>query len=175
MTTPLRSAVVAAVPAAPPAVVRWLEATAAAKPSHGVPPHVTILFPFVPATEIDARLVDDVLALAGGFEPFSFDLRELRRWPDVLYLAPEPAMPFVELTEAFVASYPQHPPYEGAHASVVPHVTVAQGTPEALTAAERDVAPSLPLEARVHELLLLAERGRDAWHTVARIPLGGRT
>jgi 2'-5' RNA ligase superfamily len=105
--------------------------------------------------------------------PFSFELRELRRWPDVLYLAPEPPAPFVALTEAFVASYPEHPPYEGAHETVVPHLTVAQGGPEVLAAAENDVWPSLPLSARVDELLLLAERERDAWRTAARIPLGG--
>lgn len=175
MTTGLRSAVIVAVPEAPPAVERWLEATAGAKPSHGVPPHVTILFPFVPAGEIDAKLVNDLRALARRFEPFAFELRELRRWPDVLYLAPEPDAPFVELTGAFVAAYPEHPPYEGEHETIVPHLTVAQGEAEALTAAAGEVRPFLPLHARARELLLLAERDRDVWQAAARIPLAGRT
>jgi 2'-5' RNA ligase len=173
VTDGLRSAVVVAIPEAPPAVERWLEATAGAKPSHGVPPHVTILFPFVPASEIDPGLIGDLEVLARRFAPFAFDLRELRTWPDVLYLAPEPAAPFIELTEAFVAAYPAYPPYEGAHETVVPHFTVAQGEASALIAAANDVRPSLPLRARVDELLFLAEREHDVWGPVARIPLGG--
>ena len=175
MTAALLSAVIVAVPQAPPAVERWLEATAGAKPSHGVPPHVTILFPFVPAAVVDRELVDELRALAGRFEPFAFELRELRRWPGVLYLAPEPDAPFVELTEAFVAEYPEHPPYGGEHETIVPHLTVAQGEEEALTAAAADVRPSLPLRARARELLFLAERERDVWQAAARISLGTRT
>ena len=56
----------------------------------------------------------------------------------------------------------------------MPHLTVAQGEAKALTEAASDVRSSLPLRARAHELLLLAERERDVWETVARITLGGR-
>lgn len=175
MTDGLRSAVVVAVPEAPRVVERWLEATASAKPSHGVPPHVTVLFPFVPAAEIDADVVAGIRALAGRVEPFAFELGQLRTWPGVLYLEPQPSSPFVELTEAFVAAYPDYPPYGGAHETVVPHLTVAQGEPAALTAAKREIRPSLPFTGQARELLLLAERQPDAWVSAARIPLGART
>jgi 2'-5' RNA ligase len=173
VTRRLRSVVVVEVPEALPAVGAWLEATAGAKPSHGVPPHVTILFPFVPAAEIDADLVHALRELAARFEPFAFELRELRRWPDLLYLAPEPAEAFSELSEAFVGAYPAYPPYEGAYETVVPHLTVAQGDADALAEAEADVRPSLPLAAEARELVLLAERAPDAWEPLARFPLGG--
>ena len=169
----LRSAVLAFVPEAPPTVERWLEATAISKPSHGVPPHVTILFPFVPAANVDAALVDDVRALVRGFEPFAFELRTLARWPEILYVPPEPPEPFVRLTEAFVAAYPEHPPYEGVHETIVPHLSVAKGAPETLAAAERDVLPSLPIRASVRELVLIAEQAPDDWRTAARLPLRG--
>ena len=161
------------VPEAIPVVGAWLDATAAAKPSHGVPPHVTILFPFVPAAEIDADLVNALRELAARIEPFAFTLRELRRWPGVLYLAPDPAKAFSELTDAVVAAYPAYPPYEAVHATVVPHLTVAQGDADALAKAEADVRPSLPLAAEAHEVVLLAERAPDAWEPIARLALGG--
>lgn len=161
------------VPEAIPVVGAWLEASAAAKPSHGVPPHVTILFPFVPAAEIDADLVTALRELAARIEPFAFTLRELRRWPGVLYLAPEPAKSFSELTDAVVAAYPAYPPYEGMHEIVVPHLTVAQGDAHALAEAEANVRPSLPLTAETRELVLLAERAPDAWEPLARFALGG--
>jgi 2'-5' RNA ligase len=173
--TELRSAVVVAVPEAGAAVERWLERTAGFKPSHGVPPHVTILFPFVPASDLGPPVISAVRAIAGRFPPFAIELRELRRWPDVLYLAPEPPEPFVELTEAFVVAYPEHPPYEGAHDDVVPHLTVAQGDPDPIAAAEIDVLPALPIGAWAVELLVLAQRAQYEWDTVARLPLGTPT
>jgi 2'-5' RNA ligase len=173
--TELRSAVVIAVPEAVGAVERWLERTVGFKPSHGVPAHVTILFPFVPASDLGPPVTSAVQAIAGRFHPFAFQLRELRRWPDVLYLAPEPPEPFVELTEALVAAYPEHPPYEGAYDDAVPHLTVAQGDPDTIAAAEIDVLPALPINAWAVELLVLAQRARYEWDTVARLPLGTPT
>ena len=170
----LRSAVVVEVPEVPPQVACWLETTARAKPSRGVAPHVTVLFPFVPAADLHARTIDALQSLAGGFEPFAYELRELRRWPRVLYLAPEPATPFLQLTDAFVAAFPEYPPYEGAHEAVVPHLTVAEGDPEMLAAAEDAVRPSLPVRAAACELTVLAERAAQAWVQVTRLPLGRR-
>ena len=45
--------------------------------------------------------------------------------PAVLYIAPEPDGPFRELTDALAQAFPEHPPYDGAFAEVVPHLTVA--------------------------------------------------
>src|SRR3989442_1054852 len=67
---------------------------------------------------------DGLEELFAGFEPFDFALTEVRRWPGVLWLAPEPAEPFVALTSALAARYPEHPPYEGEHDVVIPHLTV---------------------------------------------------
>ena len=168
-----RSAVIAAVPDAAGAAHPWLERTCRVKPSQGIPAHVTILFPFLPPAAIDDRLVDDLRALFGRFEPFSFQLCEPRRFPEVLYLAPDPPEPFVQLAEALVTAYPQHPPYEGAFDSIVPHLTVAEGATEVLDAAEADVRSSLPISVELRELELIAEqKPHGAWQRVARIPLG---
>jgi hypothetical protein len=63
----LRSALIVAVPEATSTVDGWREHTCADRPSIGVPAHVTILFPFVPAPEIDVALVDDLRGLFARF------------------------------------------------------------------------------------------------------------
>ncbi len=54
-------------------------------------------------------------------------LSQVRRFPATTYLAPEPAEPFVALTEALVRTFPEFPPFRGEHESIVPHLTVATG------------------------------------------------
>jgi 2'-5' RNA ligase len=144
------------------------------KPSQGVPAHVTVLFPFVPAEEIDDALLEELRALFAGFEPFGFTLPRLRRFPTTLYLEPEPAGPFRELTRAVAERWPEHQPYEGEFEDVVPHLTVAQGEPELLDAAEADVAPKLPLVTRATEATLLVEVERfgELWEPRVTFPFG---
>ena len=153
----LRSALVVVVPEVAPAVEPWLERTAVAKPSRGIPAHVTILFPFVPAREIDDTLLEDLAAILARFPAFEFELSRLERFPNVLYLAPEPADPFSTLTEAVVASYPAYPPYGGIFDTVVPHLTAAEGETEILDSAEADIGHALPTTAESREVVLLKE------------------
>ncbi|MEX0850924.1 MAG: 2'-5' RNA ligase family protein [Gaiellaceae bacterium] len=172
--TELRSALIVAVPEAARAVDGWRERSCTAKSSNGVPAHVTLLFPFVPVPEIDGALLAELCELFGQFQSFSFELRELRRFPSVLYLPPEPSGPFVQMTEALVASYPDYPPYGAIFDSIVPHMTVAEGEPELLDKAERDIRIALPITAQAIEVILIEEVEPDpaSWQTRARIPLG---
>jgi hypothetical protein len=168
-----RSALIVEVPEAYPTHT-WLERTARAKPSAGVPAHVTILFPFVPAQAIDDALVDDLGALFAEHERFVFELRECRRFPHVLYLAPDPDEPFRLLTDAVYAAYPEHPPYEGVIGEVVPHLTAAEGDRETLLRAEGDLRPWLPIAAHAREVTLLeeVEPGSARWQARTTFALG---
>jgi 2'-5' RNA ligase len=168
----LRSALLVAVPEASTVAEPWLERTANAKPSHGVPAHVTVLFPFVPAAELDHALLESLSAIFVRMQPFDFELAACRRFPAVLYLAPEPAEPFVAMTDAVVAAYPDFPPYEGVFDSIVPHLTVAEGLPTVLNRAEGEVRPQLPIRAEARDVLLLEEIDTTSWRPRARIPLG---
>jgi 2'-5' RNA ligase len=169
----LRSALVVAVPEAAPAVDGWRERTSAAKPSNGVPAHVTILFPFARAAQIDGSLLDELQALFARLPAIRFDLREARRFPGVLYLAPEPPDPFVSLTEVVVASYPGFPPYGGEFDSIVPHMTAAEGDAAVLDEAEADIRHALPIAAEANEVVLLEETQPNLgrWRTRASFPL----
>ena len=130
----------------------------------GIPAHITLLFPFGDRN-------DGLAELFASFAPFEFALTEVRRWPDVLWLAPEPADRFVELTRALVERYPEYPPYEGVYATVVPHLTVASGkTPPEDIAAE--LRRGLPIAARATHVVQLEEFAPDRWRERQRFPLG---
>jgi 2'-5' RNA ligase len=172
--TALRSALVVPVSEASEAVDAWLERTATAKPSAGIPAHITIVFPFVPARSIDDELIANLRAIFGRFEAFAFIAVRALRFPAVLYLAPEPPEPFVALTEAVISSYPQYPPYEGEFDTIVPHLTAAEGDPAVLAAAEVEIQQFLPVQALAREVTLLEEIEPDSgrWQVRETFRLG---
>lgn len=86
MAGALRTSLIIAVPEARAAVDAWRERTCRDRTSIGVPPHVTLLFPFAPASEIDAGVVDVLRSLVAAEPAFTFSLARFGRFPDVLYL-----------------------------------------------------------------------------------------
>jgi hypothetical protein len=142
-------------------VDEWRERTCRTKPSHGMPPHVTVLIP----------APGDVATATEALEPFdAFDVTfgRLRRFETTLWLAPEPAEPFRALTDALARAFPAYPPYGGAFGDVVPHLSVAQAE---LDAAEEDVSLWLPLESRAECVVLFERVGAAHWHEVATFDL----
>jgi 2'-5' RNA ligase len=140
----------------------------------GVPAHVTLLTPFVPADRIDEQVEERLGAILGRHDPFDFVLRRTARFldPPLLYLAPEPPEPFVGLTEAIAADWPEHPPYEGAHDTVVPHLTVAQADDGVLDEIAAELDRELPIESRAAEALLLEEGEDGYWRRKRTLLLG---
>jgi 2'-5' RNA ligase len=138
-----------------------------------LPPHVTVLYPFVGTRAVGADLVEALHETLGAVPSFDFALTTLGRFPGVLYAAPEPAEPFVALTEACVRRWPGHPPYGGAYDTVVPHLTLAEG-PEPAGLPER-AAAALPLAARAEEVWLMAPTAGGPWRHLAAVALSGRT
>lgn len=98
-------------------------------------------------------------------DAFEVAFPEPRRFPQVLYLAPEPAHRFAALTDALAARLPEWPPYGGAFAELRPHLTVAQAL---LDEAEAEISQRLPLQARAREAVLLAELEPERWQRRAR-------
>ena len=140
----------------------------------GIPLHVTLLYPFVPAGAVEAAL-PRLRAVLARHERFEFALTGLRTFPRVLWLAPEPAAPFRALTEAIHAAFPEHPPYRGEFAEVVPHVTLAEVEEPALEGALAElrprVEPLLPLTLAADDATVLAEHADGRWRVTARLPL----
>jgi 2'-5' RNA ligase len=138
----------------------------------GMPPHVTLIFPFADSAEVDGRL-ERLQAVFGAFSPFEAGLLGTERFPGLLYLRPEPAKPFTAITEALIEAFPEFPPYGGAFEEIVPHVTVAQGDDEILAAAERELATQLPVAIRV-ERAWLVEDTPGGWRRHTSFPLERR-
>jgi 2'-5' RNA ligase len=141
----------------------------------GVPTHVTVLYPFVPPERVDETVIS---GLAGAVRSVSaFDVTFARvRWFErsVLWLSPEPPGPFLALTAAIQKAFPGHVPYGGAHADVVPHLTIGQDQPDcALASAARAIESSLPFTARASTAVLMqGSLEPRSWHVVADLPLG---
>jgi 2'-5' RNA ligase len=166
------SAVVIGVPEAAPLVEGWRRQHTYDGPL-GVPAHVTLLYPFVPAERIDDAKprVAQIVAQAPVFDAV---FRRTARFPSVLYLAPEPAERFLALTKALVAEWPEHPPYAGAVDvdGVIPHLTVAESEDaRLLDAIAAELEPKLPIETHVDSAALLVEDGSRRWHEHSRLPL----
>jgi 2'-5' RNA ligase len=105
----------------------------------GVPAHITVLFPFIAPEQIDAAVLERLKSVFANVKPFSFALSQVSRFPGTAYLAPEPVQPFVALTNAVAQAFPAYPPYGGIYTSVIPHLTVSDGEPDAADVAEREL------------------------------------
>ena len=175
MTVPAsESALVVLAPEAEPIVKAYRDEHDPAA-ALGVPAHLTVLVPFHPLAMAPALLAR-LKQLFAEFAPFDYELRELRRFPGTLYLAPEPAEPFRRLTRRAAETFPDFPPYGGRYRDIVPHLTVAQMEDEArldLAAAHFHAvcAAGLPLRLRVEAVTLL-EYHQNVWQIAAAFPLG---
>jgi 2'-5' RNA ligase len=141
----------------------------------GVPAHITVVFPFMPPAAITDETLGRVRQVLTRFSAFRFSLTRLQRFPEgALYLAPDPAEPFVRLTTALVERFPEYPAYGGAYADVIPHLTIAQ-LPEVATPDEvSDIRRSLPIPCEAREILLMVENEDHQWHMRFRFALDGR-
>jgi len=144
--------------------------------AQSIPAHFTVLYPFVPPERLDAGVLAELTEFFAGCEPFDFALTELRRFPEVLYLAPDPEAPIRGLTERLQVLYPDYPNYGGAFATIIPHVTVARAAdPQRLAEIEQDFqtrfGAQLPLRARAKEVSLI-ENTSVRWEARARFELG---
>ena len=138
----------------------------------GVPAHITLLSPFVEPEAIDE---EELRAFFAQFSPFVFELRRTARFPEALYLAPEPAEPVSAVIDAIVDRWPDYPPYGGGLDEIVPHLTLAhQQSEEVYDDIASKVSTGLPISAYASEVCLIeGGPGHDGpWHERARFLLG---
>src|SRR4051794_30448246 len=115
-TQKLRGGIVVPVPEAEPIVQTWRTRYDPVAPL-GVPAHITLLYPFLAADDVDADGLTFLTELFGRTESVPVSLTHVGRFPDVVYLAPEPPAWFVALTEALSDRFGLLP-YGGIHDSV---------------------------------------------------------
>jgi 2'-5' RNA ligase len=173
-----RSALVVVVPEAEPVVSGWRRHFHSHSVARGIPPHITILFPFVPRGALDDGVLQALHRLYGPLRPFGFGLVSVETFPTTAWLAPAPAAPFLDLVAITRAAYPEYPPYGDPELVPVPHCTV--GTDDDSGVVEemaRDLrvrlGPQLPIRCHAAELTLLEERPDGTWATRATFPFEG--
>lgn len=138
--------------------------------------HVTLLAPFVAHDEIGPDLVPALLALFADVAGFAFSLAGVSTFPGgVSYLPPEPAGPFRHLTQQLVTRWPEHQPYGGAFADVVPHLTVPLLPGEDPDDLAEHLAATLPVTVHATEARLVSAEhdpvtGLSSLTTLARLP-----
>jgi 2'-5' RNA ligase len=139
----------------------------------GVPAHVTLLFPFHTAAALGPAGLTDLAQRFASLAPVRVSFDHTDRFPEILYLCPEPRGWFLDLTHALAAQYGLSP-YGGLHADIVPHLTVARHPdPAALAAAEEALQAALPIVTLVREVWLMEEEDDERWHRAAVFPLSG--
>ncbi len=159
-----RSTILVPVPAAEPIVASWRarhDPAAAA----GIPAHVTALYPFLSPARIDGEVERALSAIVDAFRVFDFQLVETGRFPRTLYVVPDHADVWRQLTTAIWRRFPECPPYGGRYETIVPHLTIADDAEaDVIAEIEPRLASALPLRARASEVWLMeSEDGR--WRT----------
>ncbi len=140
----------------------------------GVPAHITILFPFVPASDLTSNGRSTLAGLARGVEPFEIVFRQVGRFPTVVYLVPEPSAPITALTDAVVARFPGYQPYGGIFDEAVPHLTVTDDASAPLDEVATEAKRWLPFTHRATALEVLVESPEGRWRRHWRLALGVR-
>jgi hypothetical protein len=172
-----KSALIVPIPEAEPIVAELRQAH---DPSAqvGVPAHVTVLYPFVPADKLDDGHVAALRDLFKRVRPFAYRFRRVERFgTTTVYLAPEPARPFSHLTQIVAGRWPEHPPYEGAFEVVIPHMTVgdllAAGAADPIADQTRGaLARHGPIVGRAEAVNLIVEDEQGRWSTSDVFELG---
>jgi 2'-5' RNA ligase len=166
------SAIVIQVPELSDVLRPWRKATEA----KGVPPHVTLLYPW---RQAPLRAVDiEQLRLAiASTRPFAIRFVAIERFPArALYLKIEEESRIRGLMRKIYAAFTDTPPYGGEFSDIVPHLTIALADTDAeldrvLPQLFRALAPYLPLAIQVQIVAAMEEDESGIWHTKIALPL----
>ncbi len=134
-----------------------------------MPAHITIVYPFLDVSQLTTGVLGELHAFFSARDRLHIRCERTDRFSNVLYLAPEPADGLREMTHALVKRWPQAPPYGGAYADVIPHLTVLEGHNTLLDAVDAELGRHLPLRATLAYGYLYAFDGH-VWRTRAELP-----
>jgi 2'-5' RNA ligase len=143
-----------------------------------VPPHITILAPFVDVEGLDRGAIARVGEIVAGVPAFDVGFEAVRRWPaselgtGVVWLEPTPSEPFVALTRAIWAAFPDYPPYGRPDDELEAHLTIAIDDPARFDAAEAEACRLVPFRRRATAVTLLVQGPDGRWRTRRRFALG---
>ena len=139
-----------------------------------MPPHVTVLYPFLPGERISRDVIDRLTRICASQAAFDFTF-PATGWfgKRVLYLSPQPSEPFVALSRTVLREFPECEPYGGKFAEIVPHLTISEsGRAGSLRRAERRLARHLPIQSTAARVFLMTLDPAGQWTIAASMSLG---
>jgi 2'-5' RNA ligase len=173
----LETAILLCVPDAEPLVREWRR-KGDPSAAHGVPAHVTLLYPFLPADALDDGVIAELRWFFRGVDAFPVQFSSVKRFEDAGVVWIEPASDaLVQLTRALARRWPECPPYSGEIPvdELVPHLTIVQTEDRALRqSAANAVSPGLPFEIVASSAALWVQASDGAWAERTTFPFGPR-
>jgi 2'-5' RNA ligase len=144
----------------------------------GVPPHVTLLYPWR-AAPVDASTLATLQAVAEQFAPFELSMHRIGTFAKgVVYATVEPDSVLRSMIRALADAFPDTPPFRGEFAPTgpTPHCTLAKADPDQLDRlgaelAER-LASELPATLAIGSICVEEESASGMWSITSTIELG---
>lgn len=165
------STILISVPDAEPYVKKWREKYDLVS-LHGIPSHITVLYPFKKPELIDERAIDKIKSFFSNIKRFEFSLERIGAWPDVIYLEPEPRDKFIELTEGIVKIFPENLPFNGKFKKINPHLTIGnklQDLELAKIEISQNITSKLPIKTLTTEAWLMESKNGE-WSIREKFP-----
>jgi len=132
----------------------------------GVPAHITINYPFTPYGFRPEQVNDEIQKSLSGVSQFTYNLGEIRTFPEAVFLFPQPEELFISLINAVFSLFPESPPYKGEFPQIIPHLTIAQITAEKVEQVKIDVfkriGSHLPIRAIAREVWII-DNSENTW------------
>lgn len=92
----------------------------------GLGAHITLIYPFIDSELLTPGLLARLRDVVADIPAPMFRLAHVDTFPSVVWLAPEPAKPIIQIASALERAFPDHPKGGGAFPDFVPHLTVAR-------------------------------------------------
>ncbi|WP_130620873.1 2'-5' RNA ligase family protein [Dyella amyloliquefaciens] len=140
----------------------------------GLGAHITLIYPFVESELLSPTMLARLRSTIADLPAPMFRLVEVRMFPAVVWLAPEPTRSIVQLAGAIERAFPDQPIGGGAFPEYIPHLTVARRVPKEKDAIANEVKARLadygPIYCWCDNVTLLVSEDRR-WRRLADFPL----
>jgi 2'-5' RNA ligase len=100
----------------------------------GLGAHITLIYPFVDSELLTPAVLARLAEVIADIPAPMFRLAHVDTFPSVVWLAPEPAKPIIQIASVLERAFPDHPKGGGAFPEFVPHLSVARNVQQGKTA-----------------------------------------